>query len=71
MNKIYIATVFLPLNSLNSKVEKILEDMGIKGFFPVYETREEADKIIDEVGMGIVIDMARGEPISKRGAINE
>ena len=65
MNKIYIATVFLPLDSLNSKVEKILEDMGIKGFFPVYDNREDADKLIDEIGMGIVIDMEKNDGNTK------
>ena len=62
MNKIYIATVFLPLESLKSGIEDTLKAMNIKGFMPVYDNEEEADSLVDEIGMGIVIDMARGEP---------
>ena len=65
MNKIYIATVFLPLDSLKSEAEEVLKEMGIKGFFPVYETREEADSLVDEIGMGIVIDMEKGNGNTK------
>lgn len=59
MNKIYIATVFLPLESLKSEAEETLKEMNIKGFMPVYETREDASSLIDEIGIGIVIDMGR------------
>lgn len=59
MTKIYIATVFLPLDSLRFEAEQVLKEMGIKGFFPIYETREEADNLVSEIGMGVVIDMER------------
>lgn len=65
MNKIYIATVFLPLETMKSEAEEVLKEMGIKGFFPVYETREEADNLVDEIGMGIVIDMEKGNGNTK------
>ena len=65
MNKIYITTVFLPLESIKlARAEQELIGMGVKGFFLVFDTKENADNLVDKIGNGSgVIVMDKGDEI--------
>ena len=65
MNKIYIATVFVPLETVNpTKSVQEMMDMGVKGVFLVFDEKEKADNLVDIVGNGSgVIVMDKGDEV--------
>ena len=58
---IYIASIVLPLKDMKTPLKKEFDKMGVVGFFPIFKTAEEANQLIDEVGLGgVVIEMEHG-----------